>query len=51
MYEHFDLIPAEGDSFEWNGLRVTVTGLLGRRIRTVRVEKIVPAPAEGGADS
>ena len=49
VYEHFDLIPAEGDSFEWNGLRVTVTGLLGRRIRTVRVEKI--APAEGGADS
>ena len=51
VYEHFDLIPAEGDSFEWNGLRVTVTGLLGRRIRTVRVEKIAPAPAEGGADS
>ncbi len=51
VYEHFDLIPAEGDSFEWNGLRVTVTGLLGRRIRTVRVEKIVPAPTEGGADS
>ena len=51
VYEHFDLIPSEGDSFEWNGLRVTVTGLLGRRIRTLRVEKTDAAPAEGSVRS
>ena len=46
-YEHFDLIPAEGSSFDWHALRVTVTSLHARRILKLRVEKL-PAPAEGG---
>ena len=51
VYEHFDLIPAEGDSFTWNDLRVTVAGLNGRRIRKLRVEKTGEAPSKGGDDA
>ena len=48
VYEHFDLIPAEGSSFEWNSLRVTITGLRGRRIVKLRVESLPGADTEGG---
>lgn len=49
-YEQFDFIPAEGDSFQYNGLRVTVTQVSSRRIMKLRIE-FLSAPeteTEGG---
>ena len=50
-YEHFDLIPTEGSSFEWNKLRVTVASLQRRRIRKLRVERLPSAEAKGGENA
>ena len=44
-YEHFDQLPAEGDGFDYNGLRVTVQEMDGHRIMKLRI--VPPAPAEG----
>ncbi len=49
-YEQFDFIPAEGDSFEYNGLRVTVTQINSRRIIKLRIEPLPKAETEGGAE-
>lgn len=49
-YEQFDFIPAEGDVFEYNGLRVTVTQLTSRRIRKLMIEPLPASAAEGGAE-
>jgi len=49
-YEQFELLPKEGDSFEYNGLRVTVEELEHRRIRKLRIRRIAGG-AEGGADA
>ncbi len=38
-YEQFDSLPAEGDSFTYNGLRVTVEKLDQRRILTLRIRR------------
>ena len=38
-YEQFDTLPAEGDSFTYNGLRVTVEKLDQRRILTLRIRR------------
>ena len=48
VYEHFDLIPAEGSSFLWHTLRVTVAGLHGRRIVKLRVERLPEEAPKGG---
>ena len=48
VYEHFDLIPAEGNRFDWHTLRVTVTGLHGRRIVKLRVERLPEEAPKGG---
>ena len=45
-YEQFDFIPAESDSFEYNGLRVTVTQVSSRRIMKLRME-FLSAPESG----
>ena len=45
-YEQFELLPAEGDSFDYNGLRVTVEKIDGRRILKLRIER-VPETADG----
>ena len=50
-YEHFDLIPAEGDSVEALDLRVTVTSLRSRRILKLRIERPAPASPKGGESS
>jgi len=47
-YEQFDRLPAVGDFFDYNGLRVTVEAMEHRRVLKLR---IAPAPAsepEGG---
>ena len=48
VYEHFDLIPAEGSSFVWHNLRVTVTSLRSRRILKLRVDVLPGESGEGG---
>ena len=48
-YEQFDFIPAEGDAFEYNGLRVTVTQVSSRRIMKLLIEPAPGSAAEGGA--
>lgn len=39
-YEQFDLIPSEGDSFEYNGLRVSVLQIKDRRIIKLRIQSV-----------
>ena len=46
-YEQFDTLPAEGASFLYNGLRITVAAVEQRRILTLRIE-LLPENAEGG---
>ena len=43
-YEQFDAIPKEGDSFTYNGLRVTVEKVQQRRIMKLRIQRL----PEGG---
>ena len=43
-YEQFDAIPQEGDSFTYNGLRVTVEKVQQRRIMKLRIQRL----PEGG---
>ncbi len=47
-YEQFDRLPQEGDSFDYNGLRVTVEQLENRRIRKLRIAPVPASEAEGG---
>ena len=47
VYEHFDMIPAKGDSFDWQGLRVQVEEIDHRRIRTLRITRL-PGEETGG---
>jgi CBS domain containing-hemolysin-like protein len=49
-YEQFDELPEEGDSFTYNGLRVTLETVEHRRILKLRSERL-PADAEGGAEA
>ena len=48
-YEQFDELPAEGDSFVYEGLTVSVEQLDQRRIRKLRITLPPPAPEEGEA--
>ena len=43
-YEQFDAIPQEGDSFTYNGLRVTVEKVQQRRVMQLRIQRL----PEGG---
>lgn len=43
-YEQFDAIPQEGDSFTYNGLRITVEKVQQRRIMKLRIQRL----PEGG---
>ena len=43
-YEQFDAIPKEGDSFTYNGLRITVEKVQQRRIMKLRIQRL----PEGG---
>ena len=49
VYEHFEHIPAVGDSFEYNGLTVTVSEMKQNRIVKVCARFApAPVPEEGG---
>ena len=47
-YEQFDRLPEAGDSFDYNGLRVTVQAVEHRRILKLRITRIPEEDAEGG---
>ena len=47
-YEQFDRLPEEGDSFLYNGLRVTVQEIEHRRILKLRIAPIDADADEGG---
>ena len=40
VYEQFEAIPREGDSFSYNGLRVTVEKVQQRRIMKLRIQRL-----------
>ena len=48
VYEQFDMIPAQGESFTWHDLQVTVAAMDHRRIRKLRVTKLPAAGQKGG---
>ena len=50
-YEQFDFIPGEGDSFSYNGLKVTVEKVARRRIMLLRVETETGSAPEGGEEA
>ena len=50
-YEQFDLIPNEGDGFDYNGLRVTVTRVENRRIRLLGIVRCPVPETEGGGEA
>ena len=50
-YEQFDELPAEGDYFDYNGLRVTVEQLDQRRIRKLHIAPAPEAKDERGEEA
>ena len=51
VYEQFDMIPAQGESFVWHRLHVTVAAIDHRRIRKLLVQLLPEETAEGGAEA
>ncbi len=50
-YEQFDELPAEGDSFDYNGLHITVETVEDkRRVRKLRIERTAAAVREDGTE-
>ena len=49
VYEQFDMIPSQGESFTWHRLRVTVEAIDHRRIRKLRIT-LLPEEAPKGGD-
>lgn len=50
VFEQFELLPAVGDSFEYNGLRVYVDKMKQHRIMSIRIQRIESAQAEGSEE-
>jgi len=50
VYEHFDRIPIEGDSFIYNGLVITVKEMSHNRIVMLNVKLFSETDSEGGSD-
>lgn len=46
LYDHYGRVPHDGESFETDGLILTIEQVIGRRIRRVRVQRI-PAEEKG----
>ena len=51
VYEQFDMIPREGESFTWHRLRVTVASIQHRRILTLRIALLDEDAPEGGDEA
>ncbi len=50
-YEQFDRLPERGDSFGYNGLRVTVEDMDHRRVLKLRIERVPDGDASEGGDA
>ena len=50
-YEQFDTLPEEGESFDYNGLTVTVQKVDHRRILNLRIEPVPQSIEEGGEEA
>ncbi|MFL7868201.1 MAG: hemolysin family protein [Anaerolineales bacterium] len=42
LYDHFGRVPHDGESFQADGLLLTIEQVIGRRIRRVRAQRIIP---------
>ena len=42
LYDHFGRVPHDGESFQTDGLLLTIEQVIGRRIRRVRARRITP---------
>ena len=51
VYEQFDMIPAQGESFTWHRLKVTVEAIDHRRIRKLLVQLLPEETQEGGEEA
>jgi putative hemolysin len=51
VYEQFDMIPSQGESFTWHRLRVTVAAIDHRRIRKLRITLLPEETPEGGDEA
>jgi CBS domain containing-hemolysin-like protein len=49
LYDHFGRVPHDGESFQTDGLLLTIEQVIGRRIRRVRAQRIIPGE-EGDQD-
>jgi CBS domain containing-hemolysin-like protein len=50
LYDHFGRVPHDGESFETDGLILTIEQVIGRRIRRVRAER-VPVEEKGDKEN
>ena len=51
VYEQFDMIPAQGESFTWHRLKVTVEAIDHRRIRKLLIQLLPEETQEGGEEA
>ena len=51
VYEQFDMIPAQGESFTWHRLKVTVETIDHRRIRKLLIRLLPEETQEGGEEA
>ena len=51
VYEQFDMIPAQGESFTWHRLKVTVEAIDHRRIRKLLIRLLPEETQEGGEEA
>jgi len=51
VYEQFDMIPAQGESFTWHRLKVTVESIDHRRIRKLLIRLLPEETQEGGEEA
>ena len=51
VYEQFDMIPSQGDTFTWHRLRVTVEAIDHRRIRKLRITLLPEETPKGGDEA
>ncbi len=51
VYEQFDMIPSQGESFTWHRLSVTVAAIDHRRIRKLRITLLPEETPEGGDEA
>jgi putative hemolysin len=42
LYDHFGRVPHDGESFQTDGLLLTIEQVIGRRIRRVRAQRVIP---------